>query len=124
MTRLSEQTSRLVRDELQLAQTEIKASAKHAGVGAGLFGVAGVLAWFGAGAIITTAIAALALTLPVWASALIVGAVLLIAAGIAALAGKKQVRQTSPTPERTLGNVKRDVQEVQEARHRDHAQQS
>nr|WP_108846229.1 phage holin family protein [Dietzia lutea] len=42
MTQLSEQTSRLVRNELLLAQMELKNSAKHAGVGAGLFGGGGV----------------------------------------------------------------------------------
>jgi uncharacterized membrane protein YqjE len=121
VTRLSEQVSRLVRDELLLAQTELKASAKHAGLGAGLFGTAGVLALFGLGALITTAIAGLALVLPLWAAALIVAAVLLAAAGIAALVGRKQVRRTSLVPERTVDNIKRDVQEVQEARHHDHA---
>lgn len=52
MSQLSEQTSRLVRSELQLAQVELKDSAKHAGPGVGLFSVAGVLAWFGLGALI------------------------------------------------------------------------
>lgn len=117
MTQLSEQTSRLVRDELQLAQIELKKTAQQAGAGAGLLSAAGVLALFGLGALITTAIIALALVLPLWAAALIVTAVLLIAAGVAALLGKKQLQQVSPTPERTVENVKRDVSEVQEARH-------
>lgn len=120
MTQLSEQTSRLVRDELQLAQIELKNSAKHAGLGAGLFSVAGLLALFGLTTLIATAIIALALVLPLWLSALIVAVVLFIFAGIAALVGKKQVQQASPTPERTVTNVKRDVAEVKEARQHDH----
>jgi len=119
MTQLAEQTSRLVRDELQLAQTELKNTAKHAGVGAGLLSGAGALALFGVGTLITTAIAALDLVLPLWLAALIVTGVLFLAAGVAALLGKKQLQQASPTPERTVANVKRDVQEVQEARHHD-----
>lgn len=44
---LSTQVSRLVRDELKLAQYELVGKAKRFGVGAGLAGAAGVLAWFG-----------------------------------------------------------------------------
>jgi uncharacterized membrane protein YqjE len=120
MVQLSEQTSRLIRSELQLAKVELKNSAKHAGRGAGLFGAAGVLAWFGLGALIATAIIALDLVFPLWAAALVVTLVLFVAAGIAALVGKKQVQQVSPTPERTVENVKRDVQEVKESRSHDH----
>jgi|SRR3954462_6818349 nitrate/nitrite transporter NarK len=117
MTQLSSQTSRLVRDELRLAQKEFSNSAKHAGIGAGIFSGAGLLAVFGLGALITAAIAALALVLDVWAAALIVAVVLLAAAGIAALVSKKQLEQASPTPERTVANVKQDINEVKEARH-------
>jgi hypothetical protein len=51
---------------------------------------------------------------------LIVTLVLFVAAGIAALVGKKQVQQVTPTPERTVENVKLDVQEVKESRSHDH----
>ena len=47
ITQLAAQTSRLVRDEMRLAQKEFQESAKHAGIGAGLFSVAGVFAVFG-----------------------------------------------------------------------------
>jgi uncharacterized membrane protein YqjE len=120
ISQLSEQTSTLVRSELALAKVELTNSAKHAGLGAGLFSVAGVLAWFGLGALIATAIIALDLVLPLWAAALIVTLVLFVAAGIAALVGKKQVQQVAPTPERTVENVKLDVQEVKESRSHDH----
>lgn len=124
MTQLSEQTSRLVRDELLLAKTELQQTAKHAGVGAGLFSAAGVLALFGLGALITTAIIALGLVLPLWVAALIVAGALFLAAGIAGLVGKQQAQQASPTPQRTVENVKRDVDEVKEASHHDTTPQS
>lgn len=120
MSQLSEQSSRLVRAELQLAQVELKGSAKHAGLGAGLFSVAGVLAWFGLGALTATAIIVLALVLPLWVAALIPTLVLFVAAGIAGLVGRKHLRQASPTPERAVENVRRDVQEVKESRSNDH----
>ena len=113
MTQLSSQTSRLVRDEMWLAQKEFVESAKHAGIGAGLFSAAGLEAVFGLG----SAIAALSLALPVWAAALIVAMVLFAAAGIAALVSNKQLDQASPTPEMTVANVKQDIHELKDARH-------
>ncbi len=65
MGQLSTQTSRLVRDEMRLAQKEFQESAKHAGIGAGLFSVAGLLAFFGVAALIAAGIAALSLVLEV-----------------------------------------------------------
>lgn len=120
MSQLSEQTSRLVRSELQLAQVELKNSAKHAGLGVGLFSVAGVLAWFGLGALIATVIIALDHVLPLWASALIVTFALFAAAGVAALLGKNEVGRVTPTPERTVENVKLDVQAVKGSSSHDH----
>src|SRR5262249_23598321 len=60
---LSSQVSRLIRDEMRLAEKEFRESAKHAGIGAGLFSVAGLLAFFGAAALIAAAVAALSLVL-------------------------------------------------------------
>jgi Flp pilus assembly protein TadB len=116
MTQLSSQTSRLVRDELRLAQKEFQESAKRAGIGAGLFSVAGLFAVFGFGTVIAAAVAALALTLPVWAAALIVAAVLFVVAGIAALISRKQVQQVAAAPQ-TVESVKEDLREVKDARH-------
>ena len=111
--RLSEQSTTLIHSELELAKAELVAKGKHAGVGAGLFGGAGLIGLYGLGALITAAILALALVLPAWASALIVAVVLFAIAGIAALVGKKQVSQATPAaPERTIENVKRDVDTV------------
>ncbi|RIQ29588.1 phage holin family protein [Jiangella rhizosphaerae] len=114
----SEQTSHLIRDEMRLAQAEMSQKAKHAGIGVGLYGGAGLLAFFGMGALVTAAIAALSLTdLTVWASALIVAAALFVLAGIVAMIGRGETKQASPTPERTVENVKRDVEELKEIRH-------
>ena len=117
MTQLSSQTSRLVRDEMRLAQKEFVESAKHAGIGAGLFSAAGLVAVFGLGSLIAAAIAALSLALPVWAGALIVAVVLFAVAGVAGLVSKKQLGHVSPTPEMTVANVKQDIHEVKDARH-------
>jgi Flp pilus assembly protein TadB len=117
MSQLSSQTSRLIRDEMRLAQKEFQESAKHAGLGAGLFSVAGLFAFFGLATVIAAAIAALSLVLAVWAAALVVGLVLFIAAGIAALVGRGQAQEVTPAAPRTFETVKADIQELKDARH-------
>ncbi|HEY5980525.1 MAG TPA: YhjD/YihY/BrkB family envelope integrity protein [Microlunatus sp.] len=116
ITQMTEESSRLVRTELKLAQVEMTEKAKTAGVGIGAFGVAGVLALFGIGCLIATAIFALALVLPTWAAALIVAVIVLAVAGVAALLGKKKVSQaTPPVPSNAVENVRADVAEIKES---------
>ena len=115
LSRLSEQSGRLVRDELALARIELQESVKHAGVGAGMFGAAGLLSMLGLATLVAAGVAALALVLEVWLSALIVAGALFVAAGVAALVGKVQVGRAGP-PERTIENVKKDIAEVKEHR--------
>lgn len=117
LSQLSAQTSRLVRDEIRLAQKEFQDSARHAGAGAGLISVAGLLAVFGLLALIAAAVAALSLVLPVWAAALIVGAVLLVIAGIAALVSRREIEQVTPAAPQTVTSVKKDIDEVKGAAH-------
>ncbi len=110
---LSEQTSTLVRKELQLAQLEMTEKGKRAGLGAGLFGGAGLIAVFGVATLIATVVMALATFLAPWLAGLIVAVVLLAAAGIAALVGKKQVDQVgAAAPEQAIQSGKRTVDEV------------
>jgi uncharacterized membrane protein YqjE len=114
---LSAQIPQLIRSEIRLAQAELTEKGKRAGIGIGMFSVAGLLAFFGFGVVVTACVLALALVLPGWAAALIVAAVLFIAAGVAALMGKKQVDEATPlVPERTVHNVKQDVEAAKEAR--------
>jgi len=119
ITRITGQVSTLIRDELALARIELTRKGKKAGVGAGLFGGAGVVALYGVGALLTAAIAALALVLPIWASALIVAAVLFVVAGIVALLGKKNLSQaTPPLPAEAVEGIKTDAQIIKERAHR------
>ena len=115
VNRLTQQTTELVRSEIALAKTEMTEKAKHAGVGVGLFGGAGIIALYGVGALIATIILVLSLVMDAWIAALIVTVVLFVIAGIAALLGKKQVSQATPAaPKKTIDNVKRDVETVKE----------
>ena len=116
---LTEQISRLVRDEARLAQAEVTQKAKRLGVGAGLFGGAGLFAFFGLATLITTVILLLALVLPAWLAALIVTVVLFAVAGVLALIGKKDVQQGSPpVPTQAIESTKTDIQTVKESARR------
>ncbi|RDH74132.1 phage holin family protein [Mycolicibacterium moriokaense] len=116
MSQLSAQTSRLVRDEMRLAQKELQESAKHAGKGAGLISAAGVVSVIALMTLVAAGVAALATVLPVWAAALIVAGALLVIAGVAALLSRKQAAEISPPPRESVESVKADIKEVKDAR--------
>ncbi|MBD0292243.1 MAG: phage holin family protein [Jiangellaceae bacterium] len=113
--RLGDQLTTLVRDELRLAQAEVQAKGKRAGIGAGLFGGAGTLVFYGVGALIAAATLALSLALEPWLAALIVGAVLLAAGGVLGLMGKRKVQEAlPPVPQEAVSSVKQDIAVVKE----------
>jgi uncharacterized membrane protein YqjE len=112
---LSRHTSALVRQEMRLAQVELQEKGKRAGIGAGMFGGAGIVALYGVGALIAAAIVLIGTAVEPWLAALIVGVVLLAVAGVLALLGRKQVdRATPPKPERAMESVQRDMEHVKE----------
>jgi uncharacterized membrane protein YqjE len=116
---MSEQISRLVRDELRLAQLEMARKGKQAGLGAGLLGGGGVIALYGLGCLIACVIIAVAGAVAAWLAALIVGAALLLAAATAALLGKARLtKATPPLPGEAIGSMKTDVEELKERAHR------
>jgi Putative Actinobacterial Holin-X, holin superfamily III len=111
--RASEQVSRLIRDELALARAELAEKGRHAGLGIGLFGGGGALAFFGLGTMVATAVLLLDLALPAWLAALVVTAVLFVAAAVLALIGRKQVRQAvPPVPQDAASGLRADVDAV------------
>lgn len=113
LKRASEQTSRLVREELRLAQLEMQQKAKHAGLGAGMLGAGGVTALLGVAVLIAAVVLALATAMDAWLAALIVAVVLLAAAGAMALAGKREVAEAAPAkPEHALDSLHDDIDEI------------
>jgi uncharacterized membrane protein YqjE len=110
---LSAQTGELVRKELRLAQIEMQQKGKRAGIGAGLFGGAGLVALYGVGFLLAAAALLLATALEPWIAVAIVGAALLLLAGLLALTGKKQVEQATPlAPEQAIETTKQDIDHV------------
>jgi Flp pilus assembly protein TadB len=112
---LSNQTSTLVRKEIQLAQQELQNKGKRAGLGVGLLGGGGLLALYAVGALIAAAVLGLATAVASWLAALIVAVALFVIAGVLALLGKKQVqRAMPPKPETAIESVQSDIAEVKE----------
>jgi uncharacterized membrane protein YqjE len=114
--RMSEQVSRLVHEELALAQVEAKQKAKRLGVGFGMFGAGGALAFFGTGVLIAAAVLGLATAVSAWLAAVIVGAALLVIAGVMALTGKKSVAKGAPpVPTEAIESTRADVAAIRQA---------
>jgi hypothetical protein len=108
---LSEQTSRLARQEVELAKAELTEKGKRAGIGVGMFGGAGLFGFYAVGVLAAAAVLGLARAVAAWAAALIVAAVLGALAGFLALQGKSKVEQaTPPIPEQATESVKEDVE--------------
>jgi hypothetical protein len=110
---LSDQVSRLVRDEVRLAQAEVTGKAGRLKLGAGLFGGAGLVALLGLNAVVTAVILGLAAVLPGWLAAIIVALVLVAIAAVLALVGRKDVTQAAPPlPTETIESLRTDVATV------------
>jgi uncharacterized membrane protein YqjE len=109
---LSDQTTTLVKQEVELAKAELSEKGKQAGKGAGMFGGAGLFGIAAFLALTTCVIALLATALDhVWLAALIVAVVYAGVAGVLAMTGKQKVQEAAPpVPEQAKESVKEDVQ--------------
>ena len=115
---LSQQIPELIRSEIRLAQAEVAQKGKRAGVGLGMFSVAGLIAFFALAALVTTAILGLSTVVDAWLAALVVAVVLLAAAGVVALMGKNKVAEAAPpAPERAIQGIKEDIATVKGDHH-------
>jgi hypothetical protein len=108
---LSQQTSTLVRQELELAKAELAQKGKQLGVGAGLLAGAAVVVLLALGALTAGLIALLATAMATWLAALIVFVVYVAIAAVLAVVGRGRIQQAAPpAPEQTIETVKEDVQ--------------
>jgi uncharacterized membrane protein YqjE len=108
---LSDQTTLLVRQEVELAKAELAQKGRQAGLGAGMFGGAGLMGLYALGALTAAAILALDTAMKGWLAALIVAVVYAAVAGALALVGKGRVQQaTPPVPEQAIDSAKEDVE--------------
>ena len=108
---LSEQTSTLVRQELELAKAEMSEKGKQAGMGAGMFGGAGLFGLLAMIALTACLVMALDRAMVDWLAALVVTAAYAAIAGVLALQGRNKVREAGPpVPEQTRDTLKEDVE--------------
>src|ERR687890_2152608 len=105
---LSQQTSTLVRQEIELAKAEIQQRGKLAGKGAGMLGGAGVAALLALGALTAALIALLDKAMATWVAALIVMALWALVAFVLAKAGQKSLQRATPPAPQTVETVKED----------------
>ena len=110
LKQLSTETSTLVRQEMQLARAELAQQGKKAGIGAGLFGGAGVIGLCALGAFTAFAILLLDTAMDAWLAALIVTVVMAAVAGVLALVGKNRIQEATPPAPQTVETVKEDVE--------------
>jgi uncharacterized membrane protein YqjE len=111
LKQLSEQTTRLVHQELELAKAELQQKGKQAGQGAGMFGGAGALGLAALGALTACFILALNAVMPAWLAALLVAVVYGIIAFVLVKQGQARMKRAGPpVPEQTIETVKEDVE--------------
>jgi MFS family permease len=111
LRQLADETTTLVKQELELAKSEMAEKGKRAGVGVGMWGAAGVMGLSALGALTAFFILALDGAIPNWAAALIVAAVYGAIAGLFYLRGKRKVDAVGkPVPEEAIDNFKEDVE--------------
>src|SRR5919107_3848032 len=111
LKQLSNETTTLVKQELDLAKAEVAQKGQQAGKGAGMFGGAGILGFLALASLTAALIMAIDKATPNWVAALIVGAVYAAIAGILALQGRNKIQEAvPPVPEQAAESVKEDVQ--------------
>ena len=111
LRQLSQETTTLVKQELDLAKAEMSEKGRQAGVGAGLFGGAGVSGLLALIFLSLAIVAAIDTATYAWLAALSVGVLWAVAAAVLALQGREKVQQAvPPAPEQAIESTKEDVQ--------------
>jgi uncharacterized membrane protein YqjE len=100
----------LIRQEMDLAKTELKQEMSKAGKGAGLLGGAGVAGYFVLLFLSVTLMYALNEAMDAWLAALIVTALWAVVAAVLAMVGKKSLDKSNPQLPKTQQTLKEDVQ--------------
>jgi uncharacterized membrane protein YqjE len=101
--------STLIKQEMELAKTEMKQEAKKAGKGAGLLGGAGLGGYMVLLFLSLTAVFALDEGMPLWLAALIVTVVWAIIAAVLAVIGRKELQRSNPQLPKTQQTLKEDA---------------
>lgn len=112
---LSNDSIMLIRKEAELFRAETAQKLTHAQRQAIVLGAGGVVAFVGLLALTAAVILLLALAMPAWVSALIVGLAMVIGGAAAVVMGKNRLQRETLAPEESVRSVKTDVRMVREA---------
>lgn len=111
---LARQFSLLLRQEIALARAEVTAKLGQIGSGTGLIGAAALIAFSGFLTLLAAATLGLAKFVDLWLAALIVGAVVMVLAGILAMVGRARLKADALVPRRTVRSLKDDAEWARE----------
>ncbi|MFF6783852.1 phage holin family protein [Streptomyces sp. NPDC012510] len=100
----------LLRQEVELAKTEIREEGAKAGKAAGMYGGAGFGGYMVALFLSLAAVFGLANVMDAGWAALIVAAVWAVIAAVLYVMGRSRMREVSPKPEQTMDTLKEDAQ--------------
>jgi len=117
VSRLSQDGSLLLRQEVALAKKELSEKAGSVTTAAGAIAVGGLVLYAGVLSLMAGLVLLLAREIPEWLSAVVVGAAVVIIGVVMLMQGKKKLDDLELTPKKTVESVKRDVETVEEAIH-------
>jgi hypothetical protein len=106
LSELTHELVTLVRQEFTLAKAELSQKASNIGKHAGVIAAGGALIYAGTLAIVAALVFLLALIMPLWVSALIVGVVVAAIGGLLVKKGLDAIRQQDMVPRQTLETLK------------------
>ncbi len=106
---LANETTSLVRKEVELAKAELSEKATEAGKGVASLAIGGAVAFCGLLVLLAALVLVLDTFLPSWAAALVVGVVVLGIGFVMIQSGRKKLSATSLQPTRTIETVKDDA---------------
>ena len=115
-TELAQETSTLVRQEVNLAKTEMSQKASRAGKHAGILAAGGALAYAGLLAIVAAVIVLLDNLMPLWLSALLVGLVVAVVGYLLVRRGLDALKREDFAPRETIETLKEDQQWAKDQR--------
>jgi uncharacterized membrane protein YqjE len=113
---LSQKTTTLVRQEIELAKVEMSQKASRVGKNVGFLLIGGVVAYTGLLAVVGAAIILLGQMIAYWLSAAIIGVVIAAVGAVLVVRGANTLRQEEPTPRETVETLQEDKEWLKDQR--------
>jgi len=107
---LAAQTGKLIRQEAALAKSEFTDKAAAAGKDIGLVAAGAFVGYAGLLSLTAAIVILLGYVIPIWASALVIGVVMAVAAYLLVMSGLTHLKKANWAPEETIGSIKEDAE--------------